>query len=121
MKNPLLAVVLGYAVWTAIWLGSGALLFADATKMVEAGQAVEDTGVLMSFLALSIICSICAGLMLRWLATGNRKAWVVLSGLLIATGISVQGSVWTLMPVWYHLAFLILLAPGVRMGAGKSA
>lgn len=120
MKNPLLAVVLGYAVWTALWLAGNQFLFADAAAQVESGEALNDTGVLIPILALSIVCSICAGFMLRLLAGSNRKAWVVLSGLLIATGIAVQGSVWNLMPLWYHLAFLILLAPGVRMGAGKS-
>jgi hypothetical protein len=119
MKNPLLAVVLGYLVWTIIWLGANQFLFADAAAKVESGQALNDMGALFSQLALSVVCSICSGLMLRAMATGNRKAWVVLSGLLVATGISVQGSVWTLMPVWYHLAFLILLAPGVRVGSGK--
>jgi len=119
MKNPLLAIVLGYLVWTVIWLGANQFLFADAAAQVESGEALDDMSALFSLLGLSVICSVCSGFMLRIMATGNRKAWVVLSGLLVATGISVQGSVWTLMPIWYHLAFLILLAPGVRVGSGK--
>lgn len=119
MNNPLLAVVLGFVVWTVLWLAGNQFLFADAAALVESGEALEATGTLLSILGLSVVCSIGAGITLRFLAKGDRKAWVVLSGLLLAVGISVQGSSWNLMPVWYHLAFLILLAPGVRIGAGR--
>ena len=40
--------------------------------------------------------------------------------LLLATGIAVQAGVWSLMPAWYHLTFLVLLAPMVLTG-GKLA
>ena len=45
------------------------------------------------------------------------RGLTVLAVLLVATGVGVQASVWTLMPVWYHLAFLGLLVPGCLLGA----
>jgi len=39
------------------------------------------------------------------------RGLAVVAVLLLATGIGVQTSVWTLMPVWYHLALLGLLQP----------
>jgi len=38
--------------------------------------------------------------------------------LLLVTGVAVQINVWPLMPLWYHLTFLILIAP-VCVVAGR--
>jgi hypothetical protein len=38
------------------------------------------------------------------------------AGLLLATGLGVQSSAWSQLPVWYHLAFLALLIPGCLGG-----
>lgn len=45
------------------------------------------------------------------------SAAIVTSVLLLLTGIGVQASVWTQMPVWYHLSFLVLVAPVTLAGA----
>ena len=51
---------------------------------------------------------------------GASRRWTcaaVLAALLLATGIPVQLSVWNDLPVWYNLAFLILLVPETVFGA----
>jgi hypothetical protein len=42
---------------------------------------------------------------------------MVMGTLLLATGIAVQASVWNLMPVWYHVPFLVLVVPACILGA----
>ena len=43
------------------------------------------------------------------LGHGRRGPVRVMALLLLATGIGVQISVWTRMPLWFHLSFLALI------------
>ncbi|MHC4380460.1 MAG: hypothetical protein ACYSU1_05155 [Planctomycetota bacterium] len=117
MKRKLLAVVLGYLIWTGLWLGGNALLFADLADQVEAGAVLTDVGPLVGVLGLSVVCSLVAGGLVGKLASCAGKTPTVLGILLLATGLFVQWGVWDLMPLWYHLVFLVLLLPMVRIGA----
>ncbi|MBC8406812.1 MAG: hypothetical protein H8E15_16470 [Planctomycetes bacterium] len=118
--KQILAVIIAYAVWTVIWLGGNAVFFAEAAKLVEAGEAITETGTLLAILGLSVVCSVCAGVVIRKMAAGQRKLTIILSVLLVGTGMAVQASVCDLMPIWYHLSFLILIAPVVILAAGKA-
>lgn len=119
MWKLVLAVIAGYALWTVLWLGGGQGLlaaFPDAMPQAD-GQPIGSTPYLVGALVLSVICSLAAGALCRlgkahWLA-----AAITLSVLLLLTGIGVQASSWDLMPVWYHLPFLILLVPATLLGA----
>lgn len=116
MQRKILAAILGYLLWTGLWLGGNALLFADLTDQVEAGEALADVGPLLGVLGLSVVCSLCAGALAGKLAPGARKVGTLLGFLLLATGMFVQWGVWDQMPLWYHLVFLFLLMPMVRIG-----
>jgi hypothetical protein len=117
MMRVVIAVVVGYLLWTAVWLGGNAVLFGELGQAVQAGARQTAPGPLTGVLALSVACSLIAGLTTAVLARGqSRGALVALGVLLLATGIGVQAGVWSLMPVWYHLSFLALLVPGVMVG-----
>lgn len=117
MPRKILAAVVCYLLWTGLWLGGNALLFADLADQVEAGETLADVGSLVGVLALSVVCSVCAGALLGKLVPGGRKVASLLGLLLLATGLFVQWGVWDQMPLWYHLVFLFLLLPMVRIGA----
>jgi hypothetical protein len=121
MWRPVLAVIAGYAVWTVIWLGGGQALLAAFPDALPSGelevQPITSTPYLASALVLSIICSLAAGAFCRIGASRWLTGALVLSVLLLLTGIGVQASAWSLMPVWYHLAFLALLVPVTLLGA----
>lgn len=75
-------------------------------------------GTLLGVLGLSAVCSLCVGLITaNKVATHKTKAETIMALLLLVTGIMVQSTVWDLMPVWYHLFFLLLLLPMARIGA----
>ena len=121
--RAILAAVVGYLSWTALWLGGNAGLgaaFPDALSAFEAGGALEDRGYLVGALVLSLFCSFAAGKVAAWL--GQKRAgtavWIM-AILLLATGIAVQASAWEQMPIWYHLTFLIAIVP-VCLWAGKA-
>lgn len=120
------AVIVGYLVWTALWLGGNAAFFGEAAKVVGAGEKYTPTGPLAAVIALSVVCSIAAGIVAAKIAKDRARAAVMTTAvLLLLTGIGVQAGVWSLMPTWYHLVFLALLVPvtwaGGRLGAARSA
>jgi hypothetical protein len=112
MIRLILGVVLGFAVWSALWLGGNHLFFPDTAKQVQDGMTITDETLLAKVLALSIGCSFFAGLTTAVVARPRKAAAViVLSLALVAVGVAFQTQHWSQMPVWYHLTFLGLLAP----------
>jgi energy-converting hydrogenase Eha subunit F len=121
MLRNVMGVITGYAVWTAIWLAGNKLFFGAAAEAAQGGRYYSEAGPLIGVLALSIACSLAAGLATVRVALGKaRGALLVMAGLLLVTGIAVQAGVWHLMPVWYHLIFLGLLIP-VSLAGGRLA
>ncbi len=117
MVRMIIGTIVGYVVWTAIWLTVNAMVFAEAGEVIAAGDAFTETGPLLGLLALSIACSLAGGVAAA-ITGGERARAAVLgnAGLLLATGIFIQAGLWSLMPVWYHLIFLALLVPMTLLG-----
>lgn len=123
MMHAVVAVIAGYAIWTVLWLGGNALFFKEAAAVVGAGDAYTAPAPLLGVIVLSVVCSLAAGMAAGRIAGSlARRAVMVMALLLLVTGIGVQAGVWSLMPAWYHLAFLALVVPvsllGGRLGAG---
>jgi hypothetical protein len=122
--RPFLAVVIGFALWTALWLGGDVLLrslWPDAYPADFPATPITAATPLVATLVLSVICSLAAGFATRRTAGRPTRAVVTLAGILLAVGIGVQVSAWDAMPLWYHLPFLILLVPVCLVGGGLAA
>lgn len=118
MVRAVLGVIVGYALWSGLWLGGNQVLFQAAAKSVAGGLAITDAATLLGLLALSLACSLVGGAACGGLAKARAiPAAAVLGALLLATGIAVQASAWKLMPTWYHASFLVLLVPLTLAGA----
>lgn len=119
--KKLLGIVVGYLVWTAIFLGGGAVL-RSAFGTPEAGAGAADLPVvlLVLLLVLSFSASFVAGALTARMAGGGRPA-LILGGLLLGTGIPVQLGAWDQLPVWYHLVFLGMLVPMTVAGGRRGA
>jgi len=115
MGRGIVAAVLGYALWSGLWLGGNALLGGLWPDAVPEGfpEEGEITAVpyLVTVLALSVVCSLAAGWLAGLVARGGRRPVQAMVVLLLVTGILVQASVWAQMPTWYHLTFLLLISP----------
>ncbi len=116
MLRNLLSLVGGYFLWTGLWLGGNALLFSAASTKIAAEEGIQDVGTLLGVLGLSVVCSLCAGFATAKVASHPSKAVSVMALLLLITGIFVQSTVWNLMPIWYHVFFLLLFLPMARIG-----
>ena len=125
MMRAVIGVIVGYVVWSVLWLGGNAglaLTFAEQGDAFDTGTSRLGTGYLVGALVLSIICSLLAGVVNAAIAAEKTKGAVLtMALLLLATGIAVQAGSWSLMPLWYHLVFLLLLVPVCLAGGRKRA
>lgn len=117
MMRAILAVILGYGLWTILWLGGNAGLKAAFPDALPEGGPYTATLPLVLALALSVFCSLASGALAGALARGAPV--LVLALFLLATGIGVQTTAWDLMPLWYHLVFLALLVPVTLLGGRR--
>jgi hypothetical protein len=117
--RSVVAVIVGYAVWTVIWLGGAFVLMAAMPDAIPADPEAHltDTTALLAVVGLGILCSLVAGWSVRALTPESIRPLAVMSLLLLATGIAVQAMSWEQMPVWYHLTFLMMLVPTCFLGA----
>lgn len=117
MLKIILGIVAGFFVWSILWVGVDALLkavWADYNVSVEAMNF--SAAMLIMPLVLSAICSIIAGFVAALVAKENLISPLILGVLLLIVGILVQMGVWDKIPLWYHLAFWILLIPMTVFG-----
>ncbi len=118
MLRAVFGVIAGYAIWSIMWIAASALIFKEAAEVVGRGEPYMKSGPYVGLLATSIACSLAAGAVCAAIArTKATPAAIVTGVLLLLTGIGVQAGVWTAMPVWYHLSFLVLLVPVTLAGA----
>ena len=63
------------------------------------------------------LSSIAAGVVVGWIAPAIKWAPWLVGLIILAMFLPVHVSLWDKFPVWYHLAFLLPLAPLVALGA----
>jgi hypothetical protein len=127
MVRIILGIIVGYIVWTVLWLGSDAIFSAISsdwsTKSLEFRTAVEknipytpDSMILIVLLVKSVIVTIISGFAAALVARENIKSTIGLGFLLLISGIFVQLMHWNYMPLWYHIPFLLMLIPMTILG-----
>jgi hypothetical protein len=72
-------------------------------------------------LALGLVSSLCAGAVAAAIAKPGSHAPKVVAALIVALFIPVHYMLWAKFPVWYHLFFLLSLAPTIFLGAALLA
>lgn len=117
MGRSIVAVVVAWLLWSVLWVGMNALaqnLFPD---IIQPGEYLGHAGVLAFFVVWSVVLSLLAGFVCARIKRDQPMGAVwTLALIQLAVGIAIQSSYWSVMPVWYHLAFLALLVPATVMG-----
>ncbi len=117
MGRIILGVVVGFIVWSILWVGSSSIMMAVSADYAKTMETMEwGTGNLIFALVRSFICSIVSGFVAVLIAKEFSKTTLGLGVFLLLFGIAVQASIWNKMPVWYHLVFLIMLIPLTILG-----
>ncbi|MDQ3181903.1 MAG: hypothetical protein M3Q33_15470 [Acidobacteriota bacterium] len=117
MLKIALGVIVGFLIWSLLWVGFDALLRLIWTSYDESVKAMNfSSSMLIVPLVLSAVVSIVSGFVAASIAKENSKAPFILGILLLIVGIFVQIGVWDRIPLWYHLTFWILLTPMIVLG-----
>ena len=112
MWRMLLAIVAGFIAWFCIGAVGFALMRALWTEYVRAEPEMAFTlPMQLARLMVSVVCSVGGGWLAAVVAKGDsRPAWW-LGGLLLIMFIPTHYNLWSKFPAWYHLSFLLTLAP----------
>ena len=117
MWRTVLSVVLGLVAWAVVVT----LLNFGLRAAIPGYHAAETT--LQFTLAMKIgrlteaaLTSIAAGAVVSWIDPSKKWAPWVVGGIVLAMFLPVHVGLWSKFPVWYHLAFLLPLAPLVALG-----
>ena len=118
MWRTILSIVGGLVAW-----GFVATLLNFALRLwlpgyAEAEPALAFTLVMkISRLSLAAVSCLAAGAAVRTIAPESRVAPWVVGLILLAVFVPAHVQLWNRFPVWYHLTFLLTLAPLVALGA----
>ena len=112
-----LGVIVGFIVWSILWVGFDAVLRTVWTNYDESAKAMKFSSLMLLVpIILSAVVSLISGYVAALVAKENTKSPLILGVLLLIVGIFVQIGVWDKIPLWYHLTFWILLIPMTILG-----
>lgn len=128
MLRIILGVIVGFIVWSILWVGTDAVLAMlsqgwygahqerAALAIVNSESFAASTSIVLIGLVRSVIASILSGFIAAMVAGENRHSTLILGIVLLAVGIAVQYYLWNIFPIWYHFVFLFLLIPMTILG-----
>jgi hypothetical protein len=118
MKRPILAFIVGLLAWIIV-----VSLIDRLLRLALAGYAAAEPkltftlGMMAARLGMAALTSLIAGAVVGAIAPGSRRTSWALGAVLLAIFIPIHINLWHALPVWYHLTFLVTLAPLIALGA----
>ena len=117
MIRSILAVIVAVISWFIVatignWVLRAAL---PGYSAVEVSMKFTFT-MMICRLVLGLLSSLCAGFVCATIAR-NRVAPKVAGAVMVVLFLPVHYMLWVKFPMWYHLFFLISLAPALLIGA----
>jgi len=117
MLRIILGVIIGFIVWTSIRLGGNDIVIKIAPSIApNADFSSVPTSFVIILFVLGLISSLTAGFIAVLISREQSKTTLILGGLLLLVGIFFQAMAWNILPLWYHLLFLISLIPMTILG-----
>ena len=118
MKRTILAVIGGLFVWAIV-----ATLLNFVVRAALPGYTVAESALAFSMamkiarLSLAVIASLVAGIAVARVAPASRAAPWITGLILLAAFLPIHIQIGARLPVWYHVFFLVTLAPLIAIGA----
>jgi hypothetical protein len=121
MKIPtrsILAFIAGFLAWGVVVTLINFVLRATIEGYVAAEPKLSFTfGMMVARLVMAAVTSLAAGAVTGWVApSSERPAWA-LGIVVLALFIPVHINLWHVLPIWYHLTFLLTIVPLVVIGS----
>ncbi|MGC2029763.1 MAG: hypothetical protein WA642_07075 [Steroidobacteraceae bacterium] len=119
MIRASLAVIIGLMVWVVCATALDIPLRYALPGYAAAEPQLQFTlPMMIARLALpGAVPSVAAGFAGAWISRGNRRAVAALAIVLLAIFLPTHYYVWTKVPLWYHLVFLVSLPLLTWLGA----
>ena len=122
MLRSTIAVFSGVLAWGVLWVVGNTGLQALFPGSFREDLTTDVPALLGTTMGFSVLLSLLAGHLCSRIAGRRPLTHATVLGLVqLAIGIGVQASVWSLMPLLYHLGFLALVVPGHVVGGGLAA
>lgn len=128
MGRSILGAIVGFVVWSVIWVGSekamsaiwpdwyGVHQVAFEKAVTEGGDFTPDTTILVMNIFRGSIIAILSGWLAASIARENRRAPLTLGILLAAFCVVIMSMSMSYIPIWYPIIFTIVLIPMAMWG-----
>lgn len=127
MGRIIIGVIVGFVVWSIVWVGGEQTLAnlwpkfgnysREAEKALINGTSVESNPVIVLVnLVRSFLTSIIAGYMTTLVAGEYKRSTMALGIILVLVGVAVEYMFWNVAPAWYHILFVLFLYPMTVVG-----
>jgi len=118
MLRSIVAVIVAVVTWFIVatvlnWILRAAL---PGYSVAEVSMNFSLT-MMISRLVLGLVSSLCAGFVCAAIAGRRKAAPKIAAAIMVVLFLPVHYILWTRFPIWYHLFFLVSLAPAVLIGA----
>jgi hypothetical protein len=118
MWRTIAAIITGFVAWVVVVtilnfglrLGLPGYVHAEPTMLFTLSMKIAR-------LSIAALTSLAAGALVRTVAPASRWAPWILGLIMLALFIPEHVQLWHRFPIWYHLTFLVTLAPLVALGA----
>jgi hypothetical protein len=118
MKRSILACLAGLLTWIVVVTVINRVLRLSLPNYPAAEQTLQFTlGMKWARLLMAIVTSLVAGAVTRWISPWSRWAPLIVGSVVLAMFVPVHIAIWSKLPVWYHLTFLLTIVPSVVVGA----
>ena len=128
MVRIILGVVVGFIVWSIVWVGGqatmvslspdwiGAYIASAERSLADGSQFTPDASIAAINLIRSFLTSLIAGYMAALVAGEYKRSTMALGIILLIVGVAVEFVSWKLAPAWYHIIFVLALIPLTILG-----
>jgi hypothetical protein len=118
MKRSILACLAGLLTWIVVVTVINRVLRLSLPNYTAAEQTLQFTLAMKSArLLMAIVTSLAAGAVTRWISPSSRWAPLIVGSVVFAMFLPVHIAIWSKLPAWYHLTFLLTIIPAVLVGA----
>jgi hypothetical protein len=128
MLRVIAGVVTGFITWMVVWIGIEKILsgifpvaYGVPQKAFEmaiknGGAFTPDSTLLLGHIVIVTFVAALSGFVASKVASGSQRAPMVLAFVLLAVGVMKAAMTWSLVPIWYHIAFTAILVPMTILG-----
>jgi len=118
MIRGILGVITGCVIWSALWCFLNWIFPVIFPRQFNVNGTTDNFVLNLIIVLLSFDFSFISGYINAIIAKVHQLRFALIQGILqLAIGIYVQKQYWDIMPLWFHITFLLFIIPGIFIGA----